>query len=261
MLVSVTLTQFQNHSSIGEASCIFSVFSYLMKFKFCVVVTWQGHSHDFVTWRVFKGDLLGMFLDSAKTTHWLFFFFTLLMWDYFKLCTTITSIQLFPFMPLLGMHQKFPDIRYWLDSPDKTITYFFQRTFLQQLCTLPCIETNCSTPQPRLIWVCLQQPSWTLDMHRQFSQTGHSSCFSFTSWNRKKSQGERSGEYGGCGSSCTSLPLRKSAVVVAVCALALSWWRKMPRSPVFGWRWHQTLKTFGRQWCTYQSALTVCPRE
>ena len=39
----------------------------------------------------------------------------------------------------------------------------------------------------------------------------------FISGNRKRSQGERSGEYGGCGSSCTLLSLRKSTVVAAVC--------------------------------------------
>ena len=82
------------------------------------------------------------------------------------------------------------------------------------------------------------------------------SCL-FSSGNRKKSQGERSGEYGGYGSSCTSLSLRKSTVVAAVCALALSWWRKRPPSPVFGRRWHQTSKTLGRQWRTYQSAVTI----
>ena len=42
------------------------------------------------------------------------------------------------------------------------------------------------------------------------------SCF-FTSESRQKSQGERSGEYGGCGSSCISISFRKSTVVAAVC--------------------------------------------
>ena len=46
------------------------------------------------------------------------------------------------------------------------------------------------------------------------------SCF-FPSGNGKRSQGERSGEYGGCGSCCTSLAMRKSTVVTAVVALAL----------------------------------------
>ena len=81
-------------------------------------------------------------------------------------------------------------------------------------------------------------------------------CF-FTSGIRKKWQGERSGEYGGCSSSCVSLSLRKSTVVTAVVALALLRWRKRPRSTVFGRRWHQTSKTFGRQWCIYQFAVTV----
>ena len=59
------------------------------------------------------------------------------------------------------------------------IAPFFQRTFLQQLCTLPCGETKSSTPQPRLIWVCLQQPSGTLDTLLRRSQTGyHSVVFS-----------------------------------------------------------------------------------
>ena len=51
------------------------------------------------------------------------------------------------------------------------------------------------------------------------------SCF-FTSGNRKKLQGERSGKYSGFSSSGTSLSLRKSTVVAAVCVLALSWWKK-----------------------------------
>ena len=72
-------------------------------------------------------------------------------------------------------------------------------------------SATCSILNPRLIWVCLQQPSWTLDMHDRRSRTGSFSCF-FTSENRKKYQ-ERSGEYGGCGSSCTSLTVRKSTGV------------------------------------------------
>ena len=82
---------------------------------------------------------------------------------------------------ILGMHQKFPDT-YWLDSPDKTITPFLQRTFLQQLCTYPCSETTCSILQPRLTWVCLQQPSWTLDIHLRRSQTGYHWVVSSLLW-------------------------------------------------------------------------------
>ena len=39
----------------------------------------------------------------------------------------------------------------------KRAPFFFQRTFFQHLCTMPCGETTCSTPQP--INFCLQQPS------------------------------------------------------------------------------------------------------
>ena len=54
-----------------------------------------------------------------------------------------------------------------------------------------------------------------LNTHLCHSQTGLPfSCF-FTSGNRKESQGERSGEYGGCGSSCTSL---ESPSLLLLCA-------------------------------------------
>ena len=75
------------------------------------------------------------------------------------------------------MHQKFSDVRHWLDSPDKKLLHFFcfKKTFLQQLCVLTYGEITCSTPQSRLIWVCLQQPSWTFDTHLRRSQTGYPS--------------------------------------------------------------------------------------
>ena len=76
------------------------------------------------------------------------------------------------------MHQKSPDTPYWVDSTKNYSIFFLQRTFLQQLCTLPCGETTCSTPLPRLIWVCLQQPSWILNMHLQRSQTRYPSVVS-----------------------------------------------------------------------------------
>ena len=79
----------------------------------------------------------------------------------------------------------------------------------------------------------------------------------FITGNRRESQGERSDEYDECGSSCTSLSLRKSTDA-AVCVLALSCWRKRPQCPVFGWRWYQTLKTFGRQWCTVMPVRSDC---
>ena len=60
----------------------------------------------------------------------------------------------------------------------KMTPFFFQRTFLQQLRTLPCGETICSTTQPRLILICLQKPSWTPDMHLWCSQTGYPSIVS-----------------------------------------------------------------------------------
>ena len=60
----------------------------------------------------------------------------------------------------------------------KKITPFFSRTFLQQLCTLPCNETTYSAPHPRLIWVHLPQPLWMFDMHLQHSQSGYLSVVS-----------------------------------------------------------------------------------
>ena len=42
-----------------------------------------------------------------------------------------------------------------------------------------------------------------------------------------------------------------------MCALALSLWSSRPRTPVWGRRLHHALKTLGKQWLTYQSAVTV----
>ena len=97
-------------------------------------------------------------------------------------------------------------------------------------------------------------------MHLRRSHTGYpgSSCF-FTSGNRKKSQGERSGEYGWYGSSCTSLSLRKGNRCCYCVRTGIVMMQKKGHRvhPVFGRRCHQISETFGRQWCTYQSAVTV----
>ena len=132
-------------------------------------------------------------------------------------------------------------------SRTKNYSILFKEPFHQQLCTLPCRENTGSTPQPRLVWgmsstilVNARRAPRTVSNRVPFSRF-------FTSGDRKRSQGERSGEYGGCGCSCTSLSLRKSTVVAAVCAMSLSRGIKRPRSPVFGRRWYQSSKTFGRQ--------------
>ena len=155
------------------------------------------------------------------------------------------------------MLQKFPDTHYWLDSPDKEWLHFliFFLTFLHMHFAMWWNHLFHFSVRVGLGWsstalMNTQRASSTLSNRVPFS------CF-FTSGNRKKSQGERSGEYNWCGSSCISLSSRKSTVVVAVCTLSLLHWRKRPQTPVFGWCWHQTSKTFRRRWCVYQSAVTV----
>ena len=110
------------------------------------------------------------------------------------------------------MLQKFPDTRCWLDSPDKQLLHFFPpRTFLQQLRTLPCGKTTCSTPQPRLIWVWLEQPSWTLDLSIWWSQTGYPSVVS---------------SLPGIGRCCREKGLAN--MVDAAAAASLSYWESQP---------------------------------
>ena len=86
------------------------------------------------------------------------------------------------------------------------------------------------------------------------------SCF-LTGWNKNQAQGAKSGEYGGWVTSWTSLVARKSRVTAAVCTLALSWWNSRPWTPVRWHRLHHAWKTLGKQWLTYQPAVTVfCPQ-
>ena len=66
-----------------------------------------------------------------------------------------------------------------------------------------------------------------------------------------------SGEYDGWVTSWTLLTTRKSRVTAAVCTLALSWWSSRPRTPTRGCRLHHAWKILGKQWLTYQSAVTV----
>ena len=89
-------------------------------------------------------------------------------------------ILLLPFyhLVLLGIHQKFPDTRYWLDSSDEKLLHFFKEASFSSCALCHAVKTTCSTPQPRLIWVCLQQPSWTLNMHFGRCQTGYPSVVS-----------------------------------------------------------------------------------
>ena len=86
-------------------------------------------------------------------------------------------------------------------------------------------------------------------------------CFSFscllTKRNKIQSQGTKSGEYGGWVTIWTSLAARKSRVTAVVCVLALSWWSSIPRTSFRGRRLDHAWKTLGKQWLTYQSALTV----
>ena len=86
-------------------------------------------------------------------------------------------------------------------------------------------------------------------------------CFPFscllTKGNKNQSQGAKSGKYGGWVTSWTSLPARKSRVTAAVSALTLSWWSSRPRTPVWGRHLHHAWKILGKQWLTYQSAVTV----
>ena len=63
--------------------------------------------------------------------------------------------------------------------------------------------------------------------------------------------------YGGWVTSWTSLATRKSRVTATVWALALSWWSSRSRTPVQGRRLHHAWKALGKQWVTYQSAVTV----
>ena len=74
---------------------------------------------------------------------------------------------------------------------------------------------------------------------------------------KNQSQGAKSGEYCGCVTSWTILADRKSSVTAAVCALALSWWSSRPWTPDRGRRLHHAWKTLGKQYLTYQSAVTV----
>ena len=78
-----------------------------------------------------------------------------------------------------------------------------------------------------------------------------------TEWNKNQSPGAKSGEYGGWVTSSTSLAARKSRVTATVCALALSWWSSRPRTLVRGRRLYHAWKILGKQWLTYQSAVTV----
>ena len=55
----------------------------------------------------------------------------------------------------------------------------------------------------------------------------------------------------------TSLAARKSRVTAAVCALALSRWSSRPQAPVRGRHLQHAWKILGKQWLTYQSAVTV----
>ena len=86
-------------------------------------------------------------------------------------------------------------------------------------------------------------------------------CFPFSSLltegNKNQSQGTKSGEYGGWVTSWTSLGARKSRVTAAVWALALSLWSSKPRTPVWGRHLHHVWTILGKQWLTYQSAVTV----
>ena len=75
--------------------------------------------------------------------------------------------------------------------------------------------------------------------------------------NKNQSQEAKSREYGGWVTSWTSLAARKSRVTTAVCALALSWWSNRLRTPVRRRRLHHAWKILGKQWLTYQSAVTV----
>ena len=140
----------------------------------------------------------------------------------------------------VGMHQKFSNTPYWLDSEKKNDSIFFPKN-------LPSAATHFA-----MWWDHLFHYSAQINFNmssKALVNTWHASlvlsnrvpfnCF-FTSGNRKKSVGERSGKYCGCGSRCISLLLRKSIVVATVCMLALSWWNKGNRVPSLGWRCHQT---------------------
>ena len=82
------------------------------------------------------------------------------------------------------------------------------------------------------------------------------SCL-LTKGNKNQSQGAKSGEYGVWVTSWTSLVARKSRVTAAVCVLALSWWSSRPQTPIWGRHLHHAWKILGKQWLTYQSAVTV----
>ena len=135
-------------------------------------------------------------------------------------------------------------------------SFFFQSTFLQQLCTLPSGETACSTPQPRFIWVCLQQPSWTLDTHRWRSETGYLQLFSsLLEIGRSRRETGLANTVGAA--AAAPRHHRQSQLLLFPCK---------------HWHYHDEEKGHGvaslggastklrrpsRQWCTYQSAVTV----
>ena len=76
-------------------------------------------------------------------------------------------------------------------------------------------------------------------------------------WNKNQPQRAKSGEFGDRATSWISLAVAKSRVTAGVCALALSWWSSRPRTSVRGRRLHHAWKILGKQWLTYQSAVTV----
>ena len=126
---------------------------------------------------------------------------------------------------VLGILQKFPDTHTDWTHQTKLLRLFSFLFFSEE----PSVsgfaqsgETICFT-QPRLIWVCLQQPSWTLNMHLQRSRTGYpSGVSSFVRNGRCGRDRGLANTVGARGSSCTSVSWRKSTFGAGVCAEALS---------------------------------------
>ena len=58
--------------------------------------------------------------------------------------------------------------------------FFFKEPSFTKLCTLPCGETSRSTPQPRLIWVCMSSTALVSAQHATspLSNRAPFSCFS-----------------------------------------------------------------------------------